>query len=111
MIPNSPGLTLRPNTTSFVHEDRAGDLAALEQLEGVVDLVEAEAARDELAQLDPAVHEEVDDHWQVDPLAGAAERGAGEDALLEQHARVDRDTGAVRRDADHVALAAAVDTV
>src|SRR5688572_27465996 len=58
-----------------VEQDAAADLAALQGLVRLVDLVQGDVAADHLAQLELAIHEQVDEQRQVDALADAAERG------------------------------------
>src|SRR5687768_17990709 len=63
-------------TAQSVHHHRTDRLAALHQLEAVVDVLELEPVRDQRVDLNLAVHVPVDDLRHVAAAARAAESGA-----------------------------------
>src|SRR6185503_16589310 len=68
-----PGVDRQP---ASVHHHRADRLAALHQLEAFVDLLELQAVRDQLVDVELAFHVPVDDARHVGAAACAAERRA-----------------------------------
>src|SRR5439155_6650578 len=93
---------------SRIYGYTALDLALKQETVGVIDVLEPHRARDQLAQLVLAVHEEVNEHRDVRALVPGAERRARQHALLQEELRVQAQARAGRRDAHHHRRPAAV---
>src|SRR3989441_654797 len=83
-----------------VHNDRAYGFAFVHQVEALVDVGELELVRDQVVDVDLALHVPVYDFRHVAPALGAAERGALPYAPGDQLERARLDLLAGARDAD-----------
>src|SRR4029453_13886523 len=72
-----------------VDDDAPLHLALQHDVERVVQLGEGQAAADHLIEAVLAAHVEIDQHRHVRALVAAAERTAGEHALLQEQRRID----------------------
>src|SRR3989442_12721229 len=84
-----------------VHHDRADGFALVHQVEALVDVGELELVRDQVVDVDLALHLPVDDFRHVAPALGAAERGALPYSSGDQPERSRLDLLAPARFADH----------
>src|SRR5256885_8741041 len=83
-----------------VHNDRAYGFALVHQVEALVDVGELELVRDQVVDVDLALHVPVDDFRHVAPALGAAERGALPYAAGDELERARLDFLTRARDAD-----------
>src|SRR6267143_1874130 len=90
---------LRPARES-IHHDRSNRFALVHQVEALVDVGELELVRDQVVDVDLALHVPVDDFRYVAPALGAAERGALPYAAGDELERARPDLLARARDAD-----------
>src|SRR5262249_2737828 len=103
-----PGRQIVAMETGSVHDHRPRDLTLLHRLERIVDVVQLDATRDQLVDLELAAHVEIDELRHVAPHVGRAVERSDQRLLLQrQHDARHGDVEAEPRHPDHHRLAAA----